>query len=167
MVKSGILERVTGPSKWLSPIVVAWRKNGNVRLCGDFRRLNEAIQRERYAIPSADSFFAKMSGAKYFSCLDLESGFHQIKLDAESSELTTISTHCGNYRFKRLPFGVSSAPELFQRVMSDHLIDLPGCLVYIDDIIVFGKDQAEHDARLAAVLQRLQSIEAKLNKKKV
>ena len=166
MEQQGIIQRVTGPTSWLSPIVVTRRKNGKPRICGDFRRLNKHIERERFVIPSAESFFAKLHGAKYFTSLDLESGFNQILLDEQSSLVTTIATHKGNYRYLRLPFGVSSAPEIFQRVMSDHFKDLPGVLVFVDDILVFGKDRQEHDERLEAANIRLKEIGAKLNKSK-
>ncbi|MEM7291100.1 MAG: reverse transcriptase family protein [Pseudomonadota bacterium] len=166
MVAKGIIERVTGPTKWLSPIVVARRKNGKPRICGDFRRLNESIRRERFVIPPADTFFANLHGAKVFSTLDLESGFNQIGLDTASADLTMIATHRGNYHYLRLPFGISSAPEIFQRIMADHLADLEGCLVYIDDILVVGKDIDEHNRRLKAVLARIKMIGAKLNQAK-
>ena len=98
-----------------------------------------------------------------FSVLDAESGFHQLLLDVDSHLLTTFATHCGLYRFKRLPFGVSCAPEIFQRVVSDILSGLPGVVVYIDDILVFGRNYKEHDERLAAVLARLEAINLQLN----
>ena len=161
-----IIKRVRGPTDWLSPIVVAYRKNGAPRICGDFRKLNQHIQRERFIIPTPDSLFSKLHGSTVFSKLDLESGFNQVKLDEKSSRLVTIATHKGNYRYLRLPFGICSAPEIFQRVMADHLADLEGCLVFIDDILVHGKDINEHNERLRKVLQRLEEIEAKLNKKK-
>ena len=99
-----------------------------------------------------DEITAQLEGAQVFSVLDAESGFHQIQLDKASRPLTTFAAHRGLYRFKRLPFGIACAPEIFQRVVADILQGLPGVIVYIDDILVFGRTVEEHSKRLDAVL---------------
>ena len=118
-------------------------------------------------LPTVEEVAARLEGAKVFSVLDAESGFHQILLDKSSRSLTTFATHDGLYRFKRLPFGIACAPEIFQRVMSDILAGPPGVIVYIDDILVFGKNVQEYDECLKKVLigmARVSQLIAKLVK---
>ena len=88
---------------------------------------------------------ARLDGAQLFYVLDAEAGFHQNQLDKASRHLTTSAAHCGLYQFKRLPFGIACAPEIFQRVFSDILSGQSGVMVYIDNILIYGKSQQEHD----------------------
>jgi len=163
LVKADVIEPVKEASAWVSPIVPVRKSNGTLRLCVDYRQLNKSIIREHRALPTVDEITAELADAEVFSVLDAESGFHQLLLDVDSRPLTTFATHCGLYRFKRLPFGVSCAPEIFQRVVSDILVGLPGVVVYIDDILVFGRNRKEHDERLASVRARLTAANLKLN----
>ena len=114
-------------------------------------------------LPTLDEIIATLERARVFSVLDAESGFHQVPLDIESRHYTTFTTHRGLYKFKRLPFGVACAPEIFQRVVDDILQGLYGVIVYIDDILVFGRDQQDHDILRQKVLQRLKNANLKLN----
>ena len=107
--------------------------------------------------------YSNIGGSQVFSVLDAESEFHQVPLDIESRHYKTFTTHRGLYRLKRLPFGVACAPEIFQRVVDDMLQGLDGVIVYIDEILVFGRDQQEHDIRMQRVLQRLKDANLKLN----
>ena len=166
LVEADVIEPVKQASAWVSPIVPVRKSSGKLRLCVDYRELNKSIVRERHSLPTIEEITAELADAQVFSVLDAESGFHQLLLDEDSRPLTTFATHCGLFRFKRLPFGVSCAPEIFQRVVSDILSGLPGVMVYIDDILVFGRDRTEHDQRLAAVLDRLKSANLKLNEDK-
>lgn len=150
---SDIIEKVTEPSPWISPIVVIFKSNDEIRICVDMRRANEAILRENYPLPTFESFMTKLRNAKYFSRLDLASAYHQLELDIESRPITTFITHKGMFRYKRLMFGVNSAPEIFQRVFEEMLASCKNCLNYIDDIIVYGSTKEEHDACLNKVLQ--------------
>ncbi|KAK5893905.1 hypothetical protein CgunFtcFv8_006733 [Champsocephalus gunnari] len=109
---------------------------------------------------------AQLSGSTVFSSLDAASGFWQIPLDRDSQRLTTFITPYGRYCFKRLPFGISSAPEIFQRKMVETLEGLDGVAVYMDDIIIHGSNTSEHDERLQKVLDRLESAGLKLNNEK-
>ena len=163
LVDADVIEPVRQASPWVSPIVPVRKHNGSLRLCVDYRQLNKNIVRERHSLPTVEEITAQLEGATVFSVLDAESGFHQILLDDESRPLTTFAAHCGLYRFKRLPFGIASAPEVFQRVVSDILSSLPGVIVYIDDILVYGRNSAEHNSRLEAVQQRLSQANLKLN----
>ena len=116
-------------------------------------------------MPSVDESLAKLGNSKIFSKLDANSGFWQIPLDEESRLLTTFVTPFGRYCFNRLPFGISSAPEIFQRTLSRILEDLDGTICQMDDILVHGIDQSEYDRRLRAVLLRLQEAGLTLNDK--
>lgn len=158
-----VIEPVQEATPWVSPLVPTRKANGTLRLCVDYRRLNQAIIRERRMLPTLDEITARLEGSKVFSVLDAESGFHQIPLSIGSRSYTTFTSHCGLYRFKRLPFGISSAPEIFQRVVGDILRGIEGVMVYIDDILVFGTDQKEHDRRMELVLRRLTDANLRLN----
>ena len=166
MEKIGAITKVTEPSEWVSSIVVTEKKNGNLRICLDPRALNKAVQREHYPMKTVEEVAAELEGATVFSTLDASSGFWHIKLDEESSKLTTFNTPFGRYRFLRLPFGLNSAPEVFQRRMSQAFDDIDGTSIIMDDILIWGKDVAQHDHRLRQVLQRARDINLKLNSEK-
>ena len=117
-------------------------------------------------MPSVDHTLAQLSNAKIFSKLDANSGFWQIELSKQSALLTTFITPFGRYCFNRLPFGISSAPELFQKRMSITLEGLEGVTCLMDDILVHGSSQREHDKRLIATLERLQKSHVTLNREK-
>ena len=166
MENLGVIECVEQPTKWCSLIVVVPKSNGRVRICGDFVQLNRAVQREVYQMPSTEETLAKLAGAKIVTKLDANSGFWQRKLSDSCKLLTTFITPWGRYCFSRLPFGISSAPEHFQKVMSRILDGLPGQVCQVDDILVFGETQEQHDHRLADVLERLQQADVTLNVEK-
>lgn len=161
--ENDIFEPVKEATPWVSPLVPVRKANGTLRLYVDYRRLNKSIVRERHMLPTVDEITAMLEGAKVFSVLDAESGFHQVPLSTESKPYTTFASHCGLFRFKRLPFGIACAPEIFQRVVSDILRGLEGVMVYIDDILIFGRNQKEHDQRIDRALQRLSNTNLKLN----
>ena len=148
MVKHGIIKRIITPTDWCAQIVIAPKKNENIRVCVDLRQLNEAVAREQFSIPT----IGKIAGAQIFSILDAKHCFWQVPLHVDSQHLTTFITPFGRFCFKRLLFGITSAPKLYQRIMSDLLVDLPGVVVYMDDVLVTGKTQDEHDKRLQHVL---------------
>jgi transposase InsO family protein len=161
-----IIEKVDGPTPWISPIVVVPKKSGEVRICIDMREANRAVKREKHLMPTIDDLVADLNGATVFTTLDLSSGYHQLELAEESRHITTFSTHLGLRRYKRLLFGINAASEIFQNTIEELLTGLPGCKNISDDIIVFGKDQATHDANLHQVLDRLKSHNLRLNKAK-
>ncbi|KAI2644440.1 Retrovirus-related Pol polyprotein from transposon opus [Labeo rohita] len=166
MVKGGVIEEITEPTEWCAPMVPVPRKSGQVRICVGLNRLNQAVERERYILPTLDDILPQMAGATMFSLLDAESGFWQIPLERESAKLTTFITPFGRYFFHRLPFGISSAPEIFQREMNNLLRDHEGTAAYMDDIIVYGETQEVHDRRLQRVLKTLSDAGLKLNEDK-
>ena len=125
----------------MSSLVVVGKPNGKVRLCLDPRDLNKAIQREHYPtrMQTVEEVAAELSDAKVFSVLDATSGFWHIKLDEKSSELLTFNTPFGRYQYLRMPFGINSAPEIFQKRMTQAFDDLSGVKTIADDILYLGQ----------------------------
>ena len=162
----GVIEEATGPSDWVSPMVVVPKKNGSVRICVDYTKLNQSVKRERYLLPTADELFANVRGARYFSTLDASSGFWQVPLTKDSSHLTTFLTPHGRFQFTRLPFGLNSGPEVFHRPMCNVLEGIEGAECYIDDVLIWAETQELHDARLRQVLERCRQSGIRLNASK-
>ena len=150
-----IIEKVNGPTEWLSPVVCVPKGNDDIRLCVDMRVANIAVKRERYPIPTVDEVLQELNNSSVFSKIDLRMGFFQIELDEASRDITTFGTHKGPYRYKRLIMGISCAPEMYQKVMQQVLQDCEGAHNIQDDIIVHGSNQEEHDKRLRKVLSVL------------
>ena len=163
LLAQDIIEKVSGPTPWVSPVVCAPKKNGDIRLCVDMRRANAAVIRERHPMPTLDDVLHEMNGANVFSKLDLAQSFHQIELEESSRSITTFVTHKGLYRYKRLMFGISCAPEMHQRVIQQVLEGCEGARNIADDIIVYASTTEQHDQRLDEVLRRLQEAGLKLN----
>ena len=166
MQSMGVISPVHEPTPWCAAMVVVPKDSGAVRICVDLKPLNENVLREVHPMPKVETTLAQLSGAKLFSKLDANSGFWQIPLANESKLLTTFITPFGRFCFNKLPFGISSAPEIFQRQMNEVLLGLPGVLCHIDDILIYGKDAAEHKSRLQATLKRIQSAGITLNEGK-
>ena len=163
MERNGVIAKVEQPTEWCCGMVVVPKSNSNkVRICVDLTRL----MRERHPLPAVDQTLAQLAGGKVFSKLDANSGFWQIPLSPASALLTTFITPFGRYHFRRLPFGISSAPEHFQRRISEALIGLEGTVCLMDDILVYGAMREEHDERLREVLQRLRDLGMTLNPEK-
>nr|XP_061795480.1 uncharacterized protein K02A2.6-like [Nerophis lumbriciformis] len=166
LVKSGVLEPVT-TSEWATPIVPVPKKNGGIRTCGDFKvTLNPVLCVEQYPLPLIDDLFAGLSGGQKFSKIDLNQAYLQMHVDEESREWLTINTHKGLFRYCRLPFGITSAPALFQRAMDQILSGLPGVQCYLDDILCTGANDEEHLRNLDAVLKRLRQYGLRVRKEK-
>ena len=119
MQEQDIIAPVTAPTPWVSSLVVVPKKNGTLRLGLDPKDLNRAIQREHYPLPTIEDVATRLHGAKVFTKLDVRNGFWHVHLDYASSYLTTFNTPFGRYRWKRMPFGIRSAPEVFQRKMHE------------------------------------------------
>jgi hypothetical protein len=166
--KLDIIEKVDGSTPWVSPIVVAPKpKNPNeIRVCVDMREPNKAILRSRHITPTLDDMILDLNGSKVFSKMDLRNGYHQPELSEDSRNITTFTTHVGLRRYKRLSFGVSSAAEIFQNTLSNSLERLDGVRNISDDIVVFGRNQEEHDKRLCKLFERLKERNLTLNKAK-
>lgn len=130
LLKLGIIERVNGPSPWVSPVVIVIKDNGDVRLCIDMRRANTAIRREYHMIPTLDDLLSRLNGAKWFSRLDIKDAYHQVELHESSRFITTFITHLGMFRYTRLMFGICSASEHFQRIVEQLLSNCPNSFNY-------------------------------------
>lgn len=163
MESLGVISKVDTHTPWCAGMVVVRKKSGDVRICVDLKPLNESVLREVHPIPSVDETLGKLAGATVFSKLDANSGFWQIPLSQNSRLLTTFITPFGRFCFNKLPFGISSAPELFQKRMNKVLEGLEGVVCHMDDVLVVGKDQAQHDERLTKVFERIESAELTLN----
>ena len=169
MHKQGVISEVTGPVEWCSgivPVPKATDPTGGVRVCSDLTMLNRAVKREVHPMKSVDESLAQLAESLYYTKLDANRGFWQLPLSPESRLLTTFITPFGRYCFNRLPFGISSAPEIFQREMSKILDNTEGVICHMDDILVHAKTLEDHDARVREVLGKLQESGLTLNDKK-
>ena len=165
--KEGIIEPIQF-SDWAAPIVPILKADGHhVHICGDYKvTINQVAKLDGYPLPKIEDIFSKLSGGTIFTKLDLTSAYQQIPLDEESKRYTTINTPRGLFRYNRLPFGIASAPAIFQQIMENLLVDIPNVSVYLDDILVTGKNQEDHNNTLERVLQRLQEAGLTLKQEK-
>ena len=144
-------------SEWAAPIVAVPKSDGRIRICGDYKvTVNPHIEPDRHPLPKPDDLFASLSGGKKFTKIDLSHAYLQMMLDDESKKFMVINTHKGLYQYTRMPFGISSAPAIFQRVMDTILLGLSNVLCYLDDILITGATDQEHICNLEEVLKRLQ-----------
>ena len=166
MVEDGILTPVMN-SEWATPIVPIIKKDQSVRICGDFRNtVNKCTSCDSYPLPTFEAMVHELMPGKIFSKLDLSQAYLQLVLDEESSKLCTLNTTFGLYKMNRLAYGVSSSPAIFQKTLGTLLKGIPRVVVYIDDILISGKTQAEHDQSVRMVLQRLDEVGLKVRKDK-
>ena len=166
MEKLDVIQKIEEPTEWCAPMVPVIKKTNKIRLCVDLKQLNQSVQREVHILPTVDDIGHRLKGAIIFSTLDCSSSFWQLPLDSASAKLTTFITPFGRYFFKRMPYGLSSATEIFQKKLEDLLKDIPNCFVDVDDVLVFGKDKSQHDQTLKAVLHQINDAGLKLNKSK-
>ena len=169
MEANGIIAQVPvgTPTPWCSSLHVVLKKNNQVRITIDPRDLNKALLREHHPIATIDDVITRTHGAKYFSVLDARQGYFQIQLDEQSALITAFNTPFGRYYYKRLPMGITSAPEIYQRAMSDIFAGIQHIEIIMDDILIFGSTLDEHNRALRAVLQRCSEKNLKLNPDKV
>ena len=155
MENEGLIE--PSNSNWASPIVLPKKKNGEYRLCVDFRKLNLNTVSDAYPMPDLKNLLRKVNGAKVFSTLDLNSGYWQVEVKEESRPMTAFTTPRGLYQFRVMPFGLKNAPATFMRLMDEVLAGYVGefCQVYLDDILIYSKSFTDHLVHLAKVLERL------------
>lgn len=153
--QNGAIQRVTNPTPRGAGLFVVPKSSGGYRVCVDFTKLNQVVLRERHVLPTVDQVLGLLGDVAAFSKLNATSSFHQVKLSKDSEELTMFIMPYGRYWFCRLPFGITSAPEFFQRQVAWILEGLDGTVNMVDDILVFGRTKKEHDQRLRQVLLRL------------
>ena len=158
----GVIRESVSP--WASPIVLVSKKDGSVRPCVDYRKVNQLVKPDGFPLPRVQDCLDAVAGSSYFSTFDLTSGYFQIKLKEEDIPKSAFVCKYGHFEMTRMPFGLNSAASTFQRTMEMALQGLQWltCLIYIDDIIVFGKDFDEHIARVEQVLERLRLAGLKL-----
>ena len=162
----GAIARATH-SEWATPLVCVPKAEGKLRLCGDSKvTVNPQLQVESYPMPTLMELLHKMSGGKHFTKLDLASAYQQMRLDSESRKLVTITTHQGLYEVTQLPFGISSAPAIFQRYMDTLLQGLDKVVCRLDDILITGNSDKERLATLREVLRWLREAGIRLNRSK-
>ena len=167
LVQDGQLEAVDF-SDWATPIVAVVKEDKqSVRICGDFRAtVNPFSKLDRYPIPRIEDLFATLKKGKLFTKLDLSQAYQQLVLEEESKKYVVLNTHKGLFRCTRLPYGISSAPGIFQRVMDNLLQGLPGVVGYIDDILISGEPESAHLEVLEEVLKRLSKSGFRAKKQK-
>ena len=167
-----VISPIQEPTDWVSSMIAAKKPDGNIRLCIDPHYLNLALKRSHYPLPIIEEILPELSKAKVFSKVDLKEGFLQVELDEESSQLTVFQTPWGRYRFHRMPFGITPAPEIFQMKLDQNLEGLKGVFKIADDILITGQGETEreadedHDRNLKSLLDRCRERNIKLDKKK-
>ena len=166
MLEHDIIQPSTSP--WASAIVLVKKKDGSRRFCIDNRRLNDVTVKDAYPLPRIDESLDQLAGAKWFSCLDLSAGYWQVEVDPDDRQKTAFITRRGLYEFNIMPFGLCNAPATFERLMELVLSGLHWqiCLIYLDDIIIFGKTFAEMIHNLDTVLARFAQAGLKLKSQK-
>ena len=157
-VEDGELEPVES-SEWAAPIVVVRKKDGGVRICADFKvTINPYLRSKVFPLQTPDEVFSALAQGESFSTIDLARAYKQMEVTAESQPYLTINTHMGLFRYRRLPFGIATAPAIWQKAMSVVLQGCRGVIYYIDDILVTGKTREEHEQNLRHVFQRLEQF---------
>ncbi|CAF4178451.1 unnamed protein product [Rotaria sordida] len=166
LVNEGVLEPIS-ISRWAAPIVVVPKPGGKVRICADLSTgVNQVLDIEQYPLPKPDELFTVLNGGEKFTKIDLSDAYLQVQLDDDSKELLVINTHKGLFRFNRLPFGIASAPSIFQKIMDQMIAGLDGTICYLDDIIVTGKNTIDHLNNLQQLFIRIREYGFHLNKQK-
>ena len=164
--KDGILSKVEY-SEWATPIVPVVKRNGSVRVCGDFKvSVNPVLLAEQYPLPRIEDIFASLAGGKHFSKLDLRQAYHPMEVTEASKKFLTINTQKGLFQYNRLVFGITSCPAIWQRAIDQVLQGIPGIQCILDDMIISGKMDEEHLENLESVLKALQEAGLKANKEK-
>ena len=163
MEESGVIIKVEEPTEWVNSLVVVEKPNGQLRLCLDPRDLNKVLKREHYQLPTFEEISTRLAGATTFTKLDANKGYWQIPLDEASSYLTTMNTPFGRYRFTRLPFGIHSAQEVFHKRISQSFENIEQVETDIDDILIWGIEDQDHDKNLIRCLDRAKEIGITMN----
>lgn len=166
LLKNEVIRRAEGPTRWLSSIVPILKENGDIRLTIDSRSANTAIQRTRHPMPTPEDISIMVNGATHFTKLDIREAFHIFELAEESKHITAFRTHMGNFEYNRLNMGINAATEIFQCEMENILKGLNKTFNLVDDILIWGTGQLDHDKNLHDALQILNNRGITLNQAK-
>ena len=167
LLSSGIIRKSKSP--WSSNVVLCRKKDGKLRMCVDYRQLNLRTIRDSYALPKIDEILEALQGNRFFTALDMKSGYHQISVQEEHKQRTAFTVGpLGFYEYNRMPFGLVNAPATYQRLMEDCFdgLNLQICYIYLDDLIIFSKTFEEHIDRLRQVFDRIRQEGLKLSPQK-
>ena len=156
MLDHGIIE--PSSSDWASPIVLVGKKDGTLRLCVDYRKLNSVSNMDAYPMPRIEELLDNLGEAKFISTLDLSRGYWQVPVEPEAQAKTAFTTPFGLFQFRRMPFGLQGAPATFQRMVDKLLDGLQHCAnAYLDDIVIYSGTWQDHVQHLALVLDRIRA----------
>ena len=167
MLEAGAIRPSQSP--WCNAVVLVRKKDGSLWFCIDFRRLNARTKKDSYPLPRIQKALESIAGAAHFSTMDFKSGFWQVCMAPESQQYTAFTVgNLGFYEFTRMPFGLCNVPATFQRLMQNMLgeLNLTYCIIYLDDVIVYGRTEEEHLERLRIVLERFREFNLKLKPSK-
>lgn len=153
-------------SPWAFPVVIVDKKDGSKRFCVDYRKLNDITSKYQWNLPHIDDILASLGGSKHYSCLDLRSGYWQVPMNEKDRPKTAFISHKGLFEFNVLPFGLCNAPSVFCELMEKVVGDLKFVIAYLDDLIIFSKDEDEHIKHLEIVFDRLRKANLRLKMKK-
>ena len=153
MLEQGIIE--PSQREWTSPIVVVKKKDGDIGICIDYRKLNAVTKRDAYPMPRIDDILDELGQAKYITTLDLAKGYWQVPVNPQDQEKTAFSSPLGLFQFKRMPFGLSGAPDTFQRLMDRVINGLSLTKAYLDDLVIYSSTWQEHLSHVEQIFLRL------------
>lgn len=166
MLKAEVITECHSP--WCSPVVlVKKKKTGEYRFCIDFRKLNLRTVKYNWPLPVIDDILASLGEARYFSCMDLRSGYWQVGIEEKDKDKTAFACHKGIYRFEVMPFGLTNAPSVFTELMQKVLAGLDSfCRPYLDDVVIYSRSEKDHFKHLGIVFDRIKNAGLKLKKSK-
>ncbi|UYV66609.1 K02A2.6-like [Cordylochernes scorpioides] len=166
MLQEGVIRASSSP--WAFPVILVRKRDGNWRFCVDYRKLNSITVKDVYPIPRIDDVMDTLQGSRYFTAIDLRSGYWQVEIEEQDKKKTAITTSHGLYEFNVMPFGLCNAQATFERIMDNVLKNIKWkfCLCYLDDVVIYSPDFTTHLGRIEAVLKCFRETNLRLNGKK-
>ena len=155
MLRKGLIQPSASP--WRSPVLFVDKKDGTIRLCTDYRKLNDVTIKNKYPLPKIEDLFDQLTGARVFSKIDLRTGYHQLKIRATDIPKTAFTTRYGLYEYNVMSFGLTNAPAYFMNLMNKIFMNFLDkfVVVFIDDILIYSKSEEEHEQHLKIILETL------------